>query len=224
MRRIFIIRKDLHLSPGKLAAMVGHAAELYWLNLLKNGGSYTNYDRDNNPTAQSFEFYVPHEVWTDYINGIYTKTICESRNLNHLLKAKAIADELGFRDNEDYGFINDKCLTELNPENDDGTTTVGMWFAPLADEVAHKISRKFPLLRDHEKKQTNDIWRIGWEIAPKNIKELYKLLDKATAFCHEKWLAAMKSGDAPPEDVSPGEGFALVKILIQEAIAEGKSK
>jgi peptidyl-tRNA hydrolase len=149
MRRIFIIRKDLHLTPGKLAAMVGHAAELYWLNLIKDGGSYTNYDRDNNPTAQSFEFFVPYEVWTDYINGIHTKTICESRNLNHLLKAKAIADELGLKENEDYGFINDKCLTELKPENEDGTTTVGMWFAPLADEVAHKISRKFPLYRDH---------------------------------------------------------------------------
>ena len=126
MRRLFIIRKDLHLTPGKLAAMVGHAAELYWLNLLKDGGSYTNYDRDNNPTAQSFEFFVPYEVWTDYINGINTKTICESRNLNHLLKAKSIADELGLKENEDYGFINDKCLTELMPENEDGTTTVGM--------------------------------------------------------------------------------------------------
>ena len=70
-------------------------------------------------------------------------------------------------------------------------------------------------------KTQNEIWRIGWEIAPKDINQLYKRLDKATAFCHEKWLEAMKSGDAPPEDVSPGEGFALVKILIQEAIAQG---
>jgi peptidyl-tRNA hydrolase len=165
MRRIFIIRKDLHLSPGKLAAQVGHAAELYWINILKNGGSYTNYSRDNNPTAQSFEFFVPYEVWTDYINGIFTKTICESRNLNHLLKAKAIADELGLKENEDYGFINDKCLTELKPENEDGTTTVGMWFAPLADEIAHKISKKFPLLKDHADFRIplrDREWTINW--------------------------------------------------------------
>lgn len=172
MRRIFIIRKDLHLSPGKFAAMVGHAAELYWLNLIKDGGSYTNYGRDNNPTTQSFEFSVPYEVWTDYINGIYTKTICESRNLNHLLKAKAIADELGLKENEDYGFIKDKCLTELKPENDDGTTTVGVWFAPLDDEVAHKISKKFPLLKEHrDNKEYTTIatfrplqqeWNITW--------------------------------------------------------------
>ena len=36
MRRLFIIRKDLHLTAGKLAAMVSHCAEAYWLNLLKN--------------------------------------------------------------------------------------------------------------------------------------------------------------------------------------------
>ena len=33
-RRLFIIRKDLQLSPGKLAAMVGHCAEAYWTRML----------------------------------------------------------------------------------------------------------------------------------------------------------------------------------------------
>ena len=35
MRRLFIIRKDLHLSSGKLSAMIGHCCEAYWTNLLK---------------------------------------------------------------------------------------------------------------------------------------------------------------------------------------------
>lgn len=189
MRRIFIIRKDLHLTPGKLAAMVGHCCEAYWTNLLKSGtvedleyvtlpveipgnpdywmlyrnlevymaaraaherGEKTFLYRAEHPESKYLiSTKIDKSVWDEYVNGIYTKTICESRNLNHLLKAKAIADELGLKENEDYGFINDKCLTELKPENEDGTTTVGMWFAPLADEVAHKISRKYPLYRDH---------------------------------------------------------------------------
>ena len=148
MRRIFIIRKDLHLTAGKLAAQVGHAAELYWINLLKNGSTYEHYKGDT-PVSMAFEFSVSYEVWTDYINGIYTKTICEARNLNNLMKAKTIANELGLKENEDYGFIKDKCLTELKPENEDGTTTVGIWFAPLVDDVAHQISKRFPLLRNH---------------------------------------------------------------------------
>jgi len=154
MRRIFIMRKDLHLTAGKLAAMVGHAAELYWLNLLKSHQLHSTKDRS--VKLGHCDVVIPSNIWTEYVNGIYTKTICEARNLNQLLKAKAIADKLGLKENEDYGFINDKCLTELKPENEDGTTTVGMWFAPLADDTAHQISKKFPLYRDHNHVECQD--------------------------------------------------------------------
>ena len=159
MRRIFIIRKDLHLTPGKLAAMVGHAAELYWLELFKRSLIDNTWERDPWGLAipmKRINAEVTIPIWELYINGIYTKTICESRNLGHLLKAKAIADELGLKENEDYGFINDKSLTDLKPENEDGTTTVGMWFAPLADDIAHTISKKFPLYRDHKHVECQD--------------------------------------------------------------------
>lgn len=43
--------------------------------------------------------------------------------------------------------IYDKCLTELEPEEDNGTTLTGMWFCPLDDEVAHKISKKYQLYK-----------------------------------------------------------------------------
>lgn len=72
-------------------------------------------------------------------------------------------------------------------------------------------------------KAAQDIWRMGWSIAPKDIDEVYKMLDDLAKWCHEKWLEAMKCGDAPPEDVSPGEGFMLIKNVIKEAV-EGKSR
>ena len=56
-----------------------------------------------------------------------------------------IANELGLVEGTDFGEINDKCLTELTPENEDGTTLVGIWFKPLEDEIAHKISKKYHL-------------------------------------------------------------------------------
>jgi hypothetical protein len=53
MRRLFIIRKDLHLKPGKLAAMVGHCCEVFWTNLLKAG-----YIKDNEfETLRAVETY-----------------------------------------------------------------------------------------------------------------------------------------------------------------------
>ena len=37
-------------------------------------------------------------------------------------------------------------------------------------------------------------------------------------FSEADWLKAMDEGDAPPEDVSPAEGFLAVKKIIQDAV------
>jgi peptidyl-tRNA hydrolase len=158
MRRLFIIRKDLNLSAGKLAAMVGHCSESYWTNLIKNNSMKLSKrsmkewdapqeDDDNEIVAYDIEFILEKDIFEDYINGIFTKTICEARNKSNLLKAEEIAKELGLVEGRDFGEINDKCLTELQPENEDGTTLVGIWFAPLDDEIVHKISKKYQLYR-----------------------------------------------------------------------------
>lgn len=146
MRRLFIIRKDLHLSPGKLAAMVAHCSEAFWTRIIKN-----NLEVISGPEGNMYRLnsvFLDTDIVEQYICGIFTKTICEARNLNQLKKAENIANELGLIKGVDYDYINDKCLTELTPENEDGTCTVGIWFKPLNDEIAHKISKKFPLYRD----------------------------------------------------------------------------
>jgi len=189
MRRVFIIRKDLHLKPGKLAAMVGHCCEAYWTNLLKSspcvdnefdtllsedpwrpgqpavykhpdvckkaqkafkaGEKYFKVKKQFSKNSVSVTVEIPKDIWNDYVNSIFTKTICEARNLDNMKKrALPVIEELGLKEGSDYGYINDKCLTDLTPENKDGTCTIGMWFKPLPDEVAHKISKKFQLYKD----------------------------------------------------------------------------
>lgn len=144
MRRLFIIRKDLHLTPGKLAAMVAHCAEGYWISLIKQ-----NITLENGEPNVSFS--LDKEIYADYLNGRITKTICEAKNMNQLSKARDMALELGLIENQDFGMINDACLTELTPEwtdeNGQGRCTVGIWFKPLNDEVAHTISKKFQLYK-----------------------------------------------------------------------------
>ena len=106
--------------------------------------------KDENGVAHA-SFDIEREIYDDYLNGRITKTICEAKNLNQLNKAKDIALELGLVENQDFGMINDACLTELTPEwideNGEGRCTVGIWFKPLADEVAHSISKKFQLYK-----------------------------------------------------------------------------
>ena len=142
MRRLFIIRKDLNLKPGKLMAMVGHLCEAYWTNLLKNTA------KDQHLTFEDgviLRIDIDRDIWDNYVNDKFTKTICECKNLNQLKKAEIIATELGLKQDVDWGYINDSCLTDLTPENADGTTTIGIWFKPLADDIAHQISKKYML-------------------------------------------------------------------------------
>ena len=198
MRRLFIIRKDLHLTPGKLSAMIGHLCEVFWTNLLKAGSIKDNefeelrtvetypdgkkepmlyrhpalyeaakkafeegkewflHKLENSRPTMSISIEIPKDIWHEYVQGIFTKTICEAKNKNQLMKVidlinehnNQVSDNQKLVEDIDYGFINDKCLTELTPENEDGTTTVGIWFKPLSDNIAHKFSKKFKLYRD----------------------------------------------------------------------------
>lgn len=149
MRRLFIIRKDLQLHAGKLAAMVGHCAEAYWMNIIRNDVNTEQFFKDGIMTG--YKIYIDNDIVTDYINGIFTKTICEAKNLNHLMKVVEIAKELGLREGTDYGFIDDVCKTDLTPEFTDengvGRCRVGIWFKPLPDEISHKLSKKYQLYK-----------------------------------------------------------------------------
>lgn len=144
MRRLFIIRKDLNLTPGKLAAMVAHCAEGYWISLIRQNTNIEN----NHPKVS---FTLDQEILNDYLNGHITKTICEAKNMNQLSKARDMAIELGLKENQDFGMINDACFTELTPEwtdeNGQGRCTVGIWFKPLQDDIAHSISKKYQLYK-----------------------------------------------------------------------------
>lgn len=153
-RRLFIMRKDLNMSPGKLAAQVSHCAEAYWTNIFRECAykdiisvMYENGKENIKYGYIVSDYVIDTDVFEQYIKGSFVKTICEARNKNHLLKAKTLAEEMGLIENEDFGLIRDNCLTELIPEDEDGRTLTGIWFKPLPDDIAHKISKKYQLYK-----------------------------------------------------------------------------
>lgn len=91
------------------------------------------------------------DTYENWINGIFTKVVCEAKNLNQLMKATTIAEDLGLIYGVDYFIIKDNCLTELKPEEIDeegtGRTITCVGFRPLPDDVADKISHKFQLYK-----------------------------------------------------------------------------
>jgi PTH2 family peptidyl-tRNA hydrolase len=141
MKQVIIARKDLGMSAGKLAAQVSHGSMAFLTNIIKN-------HTFNNPYQTIMSWSTPEEIdiYENWINGSFTKVICEAKNKNQLLKAVKIAEKLGLKENRDFFLIKDNCLTELEPEEDGRTLTV-IGFRPLDDETASAISKKFQLYK-----------------------------------------------------------------------------
>ena len=149
MRQLIIARKDLQMSPGKLAAQVSHASMAFVADRIRNGGR--NDDIDMETTGYFVSIEIDKETYWDWFCGSFVKTVCEARNRNHLMKAAEMAGELGLKEGRDYYLIRDNCLTELTPEEVDengvGRTLTCIGFRPLPDETTHQISRKYQLYR-----------------------------------------------------------------------------
>ncbi len=152
MRQLIIARKDLNMSPGKLAAQVSHASMAFLSRIIREGGLQKRVSLDTGE-MERYEIMITMDstIYDDWFCGVFTKTICEAKNRNQLMKAVALAQEQGLSENQDFFLIKDNCLTELEPEEigEDGVgrTLTCIGFRPLPDETAHAISRKYQLYK-----------------------------------------------------------------------------
>ena len=128
MRQLIIARKDLQMSPGKLAAQCCHASIAFITHQMRA----LNFSTCHRGKTIKVPVELDPEVYTDWICGIFTKTICEAKNRNQLIF-----------------LIKDACLTELEPEEIDengvGRVLTCIGFRPLPNETIQKISRKVQL-------------------------------------------------------------------------------
>lgn len=92
MRQLIIARKDLNMSPGKLAAQVSHASMAFLSNMIRNGG-ITRRPGINECEPDRLEIFIEMDpkIYDQWLCGIFTKTICEAKNRNQLTKAVTIA-------------------------------------------------------------------------------------------------------------------------------------
>lgn len=148
MKQIIIVRKDLNMSKGKMAAQVAHASMAFLISVMKKNSKISVY----NSLYYSCRFLVHKKFYEDWICGSFTKIILEAKNKHQLEKVYKIAEELGLEEGIDYFPIKDNCYTELEPEEVDengvGRTLTCVGFIPLSDETANKISKKYQLYKD----------------------------------------------------------------------------
>lgn len=149
MRQLIIARKDLQMSPGKLAAQVSHASIAFISKLI--GENAVAELCDGEVTWYKCNFLLNKDIYEQWFKGSFVKTVCEAKNHNQLMKAVSMAELLGLKEGEDFFLIRDNCLTELTPEEIDengvGRTLTCIGFRPLPDDIAHEISRKYQLYK-----------------------------------------------------------------------------
>jgi PTH2 family peptidyl-tRNA hydrolase len=133
-KQIIIVRKDLNMSHGKMAAQVSHAsmAFLSW------------FIRDNADLDGHVDGWIDEGILHNWIEGEFTKCVLQAKNKKKILETKTMAEELGFSEGKDFWLIRDNCHTELEPE-EDGRTLTCIGFRPMNSEVIDQIGRKFQL-------------------------------------------------------------------------------
>lgn len=141
-KQIIIARRDLNMSPGKLAAQVSHGSMAFLTWMIRN--NYSKWISDNDTIYYSTELTFDKDLYEQWIDGEFTKCVLQAKNKNHLLKAKAMAEELGMEEGIDFFCIKDNCNTELTPEEDGRTLTV-IGFRPMDSETIDKIGKKYHL-------------------------------------------------------------------------------
>lgn len=150
-KQVIIVRKDLDMSPGKLAAQVSHASMAFLTSQMKNNHiKPTDLDEmkdrrsclDNSYVKCSV--YITEECLNNWILDSFTKCILKAKNKNQLFKAKLMAESMGLKEDEDFFLIRDNCYTELEPE-ENGTTLTCIGFRPMDNEIIDQIGKKYQL-------------------------------------------------------------------------------
>ena len=139
-KQIIIARKDLQMSPGKLAAQVSHASISFLTLMIQESAVKT----DNCYTST---IKIDQDLYEQWILGAFTKCVLQAKNKNDLLKAVKRAEEIGLQKNKDFFLIYDNCYTELQPEEENGTTLTCIGFKPMDSSVIDRVGKKYQLYR-----------------------------------------------------------------------------
>lgn len=134
-KQILIVRKDLNMSIGKICSQVSHGsmAFLSW------------FIRDNADLDGHVDGWIDEDILHNWIEEKFTKCVLQAKNKNQLLKAKTMAEEMGMKEGEDFFCIYDDCRTEIQAEEENGTTLTVIGFRPMDSEVIDKIGKKYHL-------------------------------------------------------------------------------
>jgi len=114
-----LIRKDLNMTHGKIAAQASHCS------------------------LASVYPYMDDEYVKEWLGKAFTKIVL---SINGLSEAKKIIEVLK-NNSIIHAVIKDNCRTELEPE-EEGTTLTGIGIKPYPKSLIHPLIKKLQLYKD----------------------------------------------------------------------------
>lgn len=144
IKQYIILRRDAKtvtgepVSPQKLAVMVAHASMAFIATMIRK--SHTQIG-----DKHYIEFDMDDEIYTGWLTNSFTKVLLSAKNLNDLNKAVKKAEELGFKEGEDFFLIKDNCWTELVPDEGEETCFIAIGFKPMDSNKIKEITKKYQL-------------------------------------------------------------------------------
>ena len=133
IKQLIIVRKDLEMPAGKLAAQVSHASLLSFLNSLDKANEKDEKAENNQ------EIYILNKdnYSYDWIHGSFAKVVLGVKNENQLLKYKKIAEENGIP----FALITDEGRTCF----DGKSTSTCLGVGPYDNDTLDKFFKRLRL-------------------------------------------------------------------------------
>lgn len=130
-KQLIIARRDLNMSPGKLAAQVSHASIAFLIEKLFWGSRYITRERDG--LMYHIDISLSQDLFHKWVTETETKVVCGARNREKLLQVVEMAKDLEMEENKDYQLIYNACRTKLEREDPKGILKTDLVFSFVED-------------------------------------------------------------------------------------------
>ena len=132
VKQVIVMRKDLNMRKGKIAAQAGHACVTSIFKAINNTEDFSWWIDDNGNVKSSDKNYL-----AEWLNSSYRKICVYVNSEEELLDIAKRADEKKLT----YALIQDSGFTEFHGV----ATYTCIGFEPLPDEVINEITGHLPL-------------------------------------------------------------------------------
>lgn len=128
-KMVILVRRDLKMPPGKIAAQVAHACMKVFFSELQNTDTM---DKQSDGTFKMREFSLPNlPHFENYIRGAFTKVVLGVDDEEQLLRLYELARGKGIH----CSLIKDAGRTVFNGVATHTTAGIGPWDADAINEI-----------------------------------------------------------------------------------------